>query len=361
MAPVVMELQRRPEEFRVITCVTAQHRQMLDQVLSLFGIVPEFDLNVMQPSQDLFEITARILLGMRDVLHQTQPDICLVHGDTTTTLAASLAAYYQKVPVGHIEAGLRTYDPYAPFPEEINRTVTGHIAKYHLAPTSTNRDNLLREGVSSGKIVVTGNTVIDALLWTEAKIASDPTEAFRLERSIGEKGYHFTDRRILLVTGHRRENFGEGFINICQALLGIAHTRSDIDIVYPVHLNPNVKGPVYSLLSGKSNIYLIDPLDYESFVFMMSRSYVILTDSGGIQEEAPSLGKPVLVMRDATERPDAVTAGTVKIVGTSQTQIQHAVLQLFEDEREYQAMSRVINPYGDGTASRRIANFLANI
>lgn len=361
MAPVVLELSKRPTQFRVTTCVTAQHREMLDQVLELFEIKPDFDLNVMMPGQDLYELTARVLVGMRDVLRSVQPNLCLVHGDTTTTMAASLAAFYQRLPVGHVEAGLRTYQPYAPFPEEINRSLTGRIARFHFAPTAVNRDNLLKEGVAPETVVVTGNTVIDALFWTVDRIRAYPARVNMLAERIRQHGYPLTDRKILLVTGHRRENFGEGFRNICRALLEIAIARPDVDIVYPVHLNPNVKIPVEQLLSSTSNIYLVAPLDYQTFTYLMMRSYVILTDSGGIQEEGPSLGKPVLVMREFTERPDGVDAGTVQLVGTAVERITRTVMTLLENETAYTAMTKIANPYGDGTAAQKIADFLANI
>lgn len=346
MAPVIGALKKL-NAVKVTVCVSAQHRQMLDQVLALFGIVPDIDLNVMQPKQDLSDITSRVMLGMRDVFAKQHYDMVLVHGDTTTTLATALAAYYAKVPIGHIEAGLRTGDKYAPWPEEANRKLTGAIADIHFAPTETARHSLLREGVSDSTIHVTGNTVIDALLNTAAK--SDVAAAqFKLDES----------KKLILVTGHRRENFGEGFENICNALLRLA-TRDDVEIIYPVHLNPNVQEPVNRLLAGHPSIQLIPPQDYLPFVYLMKRAYMILTDSGGIQEEAPSLGKPVLVMRDVTERPEAVAAGTVKLVGTDEDRIVAAATELLDDANVYMAMTQAANPYGDGKAAQRIAKVLA--
>lgn len=344
MAPVVNALKKLGT-VQVSVCVTAQHRQMLDQVLELFNIVPDIDLNVMQPKQDLSDITSRVLLGMRDVFAKQRYDMVLVHGDTTTTMATALAAYYAKVPIGHIEAGLRTGDKYAPWPEEANRKLAGAIADIHFAPTETSRQNLLREGISDEVIHVTGNTVIDALLETAEKANTLP-----LELDAGKK--------LILVTGHRRENFGAGFESICNALLRLA-VRGDVEIVYPVHLNPNVQEPVNRLLAGHPSIKLIAPQDYLPFVALMKRAYIILTDSGGIQEEAPSLGKPVLVMRDVTERPEAVAAGTVKLVGTDEHKIVAAVTELLENANAYAAMSKAANPYGDGRAAERIAKVLA--
>jgi UDP-N-acetylglucosamine 2-epimerase (non-hydrolysing) len=348
MAPVVNAL-KASHQFKVTVCVTAQHRQMLDQVLALFNIAPDIDLNVMQPKQDLSDITSRVLLGMRDVLAIHRPDIVLVHGDTTTTMAASLAAFYAKIPVGHVEAGLRTGDKYAPWPEEMNRKLTGHIADMHFAPTATARENLLREGIAETAIHVTGNTVIDALLTVKDK-ADGEAKRFTLDAA----------KKLILVTGHRRENFGGGFENICNALLRLA-VRGDVQIVYPVHLNPNVQEPVQRLLGNHPSIQLIGPQDYLPFVYLMKQSYLILTDSGGIQEEAPSLGKPVLVMRDVTERPEAVAAGTVKLVGAEEDRIVAAVTELLEDAQSYQAMSKATNPYGDGKAAARIVAALAAV
>jgi len=353
MAPVVKELKRNfGGEVRV--CVTAQHRQMLDQVLNLFCIVPEYDLNLMKPGQDLTDITANVLLAMRQVLDEFMPDVVLVHGDTTTTFAASLAAYYKKIPVAHVEAGLRTGNIYSPWPEEMNRKLAGSIAAFHFAPTETSRDNLLRESIAAESIHVTGNTVIDALLDVVKKIEHDPVLRAELESR-----FEFLDagKRLILITGHRRENFGKGFEGICQALSTLAE-RSDVELVYPVHLNPNVQEPVRRLLGGKSNIHLIEPLDYLPFVYLMNRAYLIVTDSGGIQEEAPSLGKPVLVIRDTTERPEAVAAGTVKLVGTDPACISREAGALLDSSSVYQQMAFAHNPYGDGTAASRIVQIL---
>lgn len=350
MAPVVLALRAQPQNFDARVCVTAQHREMLDQVLRLFNILPEFDLNLMVPNQDLFDITSNALLGLRSVLREWRPDMILVHGDTTTTFATSLAAYYEKVAIGHVEAGLRTGNIYSPWPEEMNRRLTSTIAARHFAPTTTSRDNLLHEGIQEAAIDVTGNTVIDALLQITSRIDSSP----RLSRELAEQ-FPFLDpkRRLVLVTGHRRENFGRGFENICHALKRLSD-RPDVQIVYPVHLNPNVQGPVRQILSDAVNVHLIEPLDYLPFVYLMKMSYFILTDSGGIQEEAPSLGKPVLVMRDTTERPEAVTAGTVKLVGTDSELILAEAVRLLTDTEAYRTMSRAHNPYGDGAASKRI-------
>ena len=316
MAPLVKVLQQDTEHFETKVCVTAQHRQMLDQVLEVFGIVPEYDLNIMAPGQDLYDITSKVLLGLRDVLKDFAPDVVLVHGDTTTSMAAGLAAFYQQIKVGHVEAGLRTYDMLSPWPEEMNRQVTDRLCHYYFAPTRQSEENLLRENINKSRIFVTGNTVIDALLMAVDIIGRSPVKQQELHEILKGKGYAVTDREYILVTGHRRENFGEGFLHICKAIKEIAFQHSEMDIVYPVHLNPNVQRPVYELLSGLSNVYLIDPLDYLPFIYAMQHSKLLLTDSGGVQEEAPSLGKPVLVMRDTTERPEAVTAGTVKLVGT---------------------------------------------
>jgi len=353
MAPVVRALQSS-KTFEVKVCVTAQHRQMLDQVLHLFDIVPDFDLDLMKPGQDLTDITSNVLLGMRRVFKQWHPDWVLVHGDTTTTMATSLAAYYQKVSVGHIEAGLRTGNIYSPWPEEMNRRIAGAVAAMHFAPTDTARANLLREGVEPSSIHVTGNTVIDALQEVTEKLHQDVALQTALRTQ-----FAFLDdsKRLILVTGHRRENFGAGFENICHALARLA-SRPDVELVYPVHLNPNVQEPVHRILSARSNVHLIEPQDYVPFVYLMSRAEIILTDSGGIQEEAPSLGKPVLVMRDTTERPEAVVAGTVKLVGTDQITIVREAERLLNDAGEYQRMSRALNPYGDGQAAKRISNLL---
>jgi len=350
MAPLVKRLKAHPGlDARV--CVTAQHRQMLDQVLDLFEISPDFDLDLMKPGQDLTDITVGVLRGMRDVLSQWRPDAVLVHGDTSTTLAATLAAYYQRIPVGHVEAGLRTGDLYSPWPEEANRKLAGALARWHFAPTVASRDNLRAEGVPDDAIHVTGNTVIDALLQVRDRVSEDVGTRAEFARRFG---FLRPESRVVLVTGHRRENFGGGFERICEALAAIARAFPDVDIVYPVHLNPNVQEPVRRVLSGIANIHLIEPLDYLPFVYLMDRSHVILTDSGGIQEEAPSLGKPVLVMRDTTERPEAVEAGTVRLVGTQVDCITHALSELLTNDAAYQRMSFAHNPYGDGQACRRI-------
>ncbi len=359
MAPLIKAFEAQQEHFKTLVCVTAQHRQMLDQVLHLFEIVPDFDLNVMKPGQDLYEVTANILTGLKPVLEMQRPDLVLVHGDTATTMATAIACYYQKIAVGHVEAGLRTHDIYSPWPEEGNRQVTGRLATYHFAPTQQSRLNLLAENVDSSHIIVTGNTVIDALLSVVAKIESDASLKSTLAEQIAAKGFRLDpERRVILVTGHRRENFGQGFLDICEALKQLAQEHPEVDIVYPVHLNPNVQKPVKEILSDVSNVYLIDPLDYEPFVFLMNSAYFILTDSGGIQEEAPSLGKPVLVMRATTERPEALEAGTVKLVGTDRVKIVQECRKLLSDDRAYQAMSRAHNPYGDGKACERIVDYV---
>ena len=356
MAPLVHALAKDPH-FEAKVCVTAQHREMLDQVLKLFSIVPEYDLNIMQPGQGLTEITCRILEGLKPVLESFKPDVVLVHGDTTTTMAASLAAFYQRIPVGHVEAGLRTGDLSSPWPEEGTRTLTGHLATYHFAPTETSRQNLLRENIADNRITVTGNTVIDALFWVRDRVLSD--EALHNELT---QRYPFlaNGKKMILVTGHRRESFGRGFEQICHALAEIAANNPDVQIVYPVHLNPNVSEPVKRILGHVENVILIEPQDYLPFVWLMNRAWLILTDSGGIQEEAPSLGKPVLVMREMTERPEAVSAGTVCLVGTDSQRIVNEVTRLLQDESAYQAMSRSHNPYGDGHACHRILSALKN-
>lgn len=356
MAPLVHALAKDPH-FEAKVCVTAQHREMLDQVLKLFSIVPDYDLNIMQPGQGLTEITCRILEGLKPVLESFKPDVVLVHGDTTTTMAASLAAFYQRIPVGHVEAGLRTGDLSSPWPEEGNRTLTGHLATYHFAPTETSRQNLLRENIADNRITITGNTVIDALFWVRDRVLND--EALRSELT---QRYPFlaNGKKMILVTGHRRESFGRGFEQICQALAEIAANNPDVQIVYPVHLNPNVSEPVNRILGHVENVILIEPQDYLPFVWLMNRAWLILTDSGGIQEEAPSLGKPVLVMREMTERPEAVSAGTVCLVGTDSQRIVNEVTRLLHDESAYQAMSRAHNPYGDGQACHRILSALKN-
>lgn len=357
MAPLVKHLQAADGiESRV--CVTAQHRQMLDQVLELFEIRPDHDLNVMRPGQDLYSITGEILQSLKPVLEQERPDIVLVHGDTTTTFAATLSSFYQRIPVGHVEAGLRTGNLYSPWPEEANRKLTGALAQLHFAPTAVSRDNLLRENVPASNIVVTGNTVIDALLSVRAKLESSA----ELSGSLGQRfPFLRPGARLLLITGHRRENFGDGFERICRAIATLARRYPDMDLVYPVHLNPNVREPVGRLLSGIANVHLIEPQDYLPFVYLMTRATVILTDSGGIQEEAPALGKPVLVMRDTTERPEAIDAGTARLVGTDEASIADGVALLLDDEGEYRRMSVAHNPYGDGQACERIARSLLSL
>ena len=354
MAPLVKALQKDTEHFETRVCVTAQHRQMLDQVLEVFGITPEYDLNIMAPNQDLYDITAKVLLGLREVLKDFRPDTVLVHGDTTTSMAASLAAFYMQIPVGHVEAGLRTYNMLSPWPEEMNRQVTDRICTYYYAPTEQSRANLLQENIDAKKIFITGNTVIDALLMAVDIISTTAGVKEKMAKELQEKGYTVGDREYILVTGHRRENFGDGFLHICKAIKELAALHPEMDIVYPVHLNPNVQKPVYELLSGLSNVYLISPLDYLPFIYAMQHSTLLLTDSGGVQEEAPSLGKPVLVMRDTTERPEAVEAGTVKLVGTNAEAIVSNVTALLLDKEMYKRMSETHNPYGDGQACERI-------
>ena len=354
MAPLVKALQKDTEHFETRVCVTAQHRQMLDQVLEVFGITPEYDLNIMAPNQDLYDITAKVLLGLREVLKDFRPDTVLVHGDTTTSMAASLAAFYMQIPVGHVEAGLRTYNMLSPWPEEMNRQVTDRICTYYFAPTEQSRANLLQENIDAKKIFITGNTVIDALLMAVDIISTTAGVKEKKAKELQEKGYTVSDREYILVTGHRRENFGDGFLHICKAIKELAALHPEMDIVYPVHLNPNVQKPVYELLSGLSNVYLISPLDYLPFIYAMQHSTLLLTDSGGVQEEAPSLGKPVLVMRDTTERPEAVEAGTVKLVGTDAEAIVSNVTALLQDKEMYKRMSETHNPYGDGQACERI-------
>jgi UDP-N-acetylglucosamine 2-epimerase (non-hydrolysing) len=355
MAPLVKAFQAN-DAFVTKVCVTAQHREMLDQVLDLFEITPDYDLNLMKPGQDLYDITSNVLMGMKDVLSDCKPDVVLVHGDTTTTSATSLAAFYQQISIGHVEAGLRTGDLLSPWPEEANRQITGVLANYHFAPTITSQNNLLKENKDSQNIIVTGNTVIDALFLALDKIKSNK----ELEEDIlNNLEYKIQDdKKIILVTGHRRENHGQGFINICEALKQIALEHPTFDIVYPVHLNPNVQKPVKEILSNIDNIYLIEPLQYEQFIYLMDKSYFIITDSGGVQEEAPSLGKPVLVMRDTTERPEALEAGTVKLVGTNTTKIINEANDLINNPTSYEKMSKAHNPYGDGKACERIVEFL---
>ena len=359
MAPVVRELaQREGIESRV--CVTAQHREMLDQVLDFFQITPDYDLNIMKPDQDLYDVTSSVLMKIKPILKRFKPDVVLVHGDTATTFATSLAAYYQKIKIAHVEAGLRTGDLYSPWPEEGNRRLTGILTDYHFAPTDISRVNLLNEGVDSSSIFVTGNTVIDALQLVVNRIDDNEVLRLEIENTIFESGFKELESKFVLVTGHRRENFGQGFLNICEALKVLAENNLDINFLYPVHLNPNVRRPVNDLLSNISNIKLVDPFQYKEFVYLMSKSYLILTDSGGIQEEAPSLGKPVLVMRDVTERPEAVEAGTVKLVGSNKDNIVKEVQNLLDNVDEYQRMRKAHNPYGDGKASSNIVNILRN-
>lgn len=359
MAPLVKALAA-DDYFEAKVVVTAQHREMLDQVLELFEIKPDYDLNLMKTGQDLYDITAGVLLGLRDVLKDFQPDLVLVHGDTATTLAATLAAFYQQIPVGHVEAGLRTGNMYSPWPEEANRVLTGHISTIHFAPTVRNKNALLHEHIAAEKITITGNTVIDALQWVVNKIENSPALKLSICNVLKQSGLDETvlGKRYVLITGHRRENFGEGFDNICKALSVLAKVNPETHFIYPVHLNPNVQEPVKRLLSGVKNVHLIAPLGYEPFVYLMQHAYLVLTDSGGVQEEAPGLGKPVLVMRDTTERPEAIEAGTVRLVGTHFQTIISAVQQLLDDSEIYQYMSRANNPYGDGLASQRIVEFI---
>ena len=362
MAPLVKEFQKYPEQFQAIVCVTGQHREMLDQVLHIFEIEPDYDLNIMKQGQDLYDVTARVLTGMRDVLKETRPDVVLVHGDTTTSTAAALAAFYQQIPVGHVEAGLRTHNIYSPWPEEMNRQITGRIAAYHFAPTPLSRQNLLAEGIRDEKITITGNTVIDALYMVVERIKNDKTLEFGLNCSLIKAGYDVDrlndGKKLVLITGHRRENFGDGFINMCQAIKTLSEKYPDVDFVYPMHLNPNVRKPIHEVfgedLSNLKNMFFIEPLEYLSFVYLMEKSTIVLTDSGGIQEEAPGLGKPVLVMRNTTERPEALEAGTVKLVGTDFNRIVEEVSRLLEDQSYYGIMSEAVNPYGDGLACRQI-------
>lgn len=366
MAPLVKAFQQRSEEFETVVCVTGQHREMLDQVLELFDIKPDFDLNIMKQGQDLYDITSRVLLGMRDVFKECRPDILFLHGDTTTSTAAALAAFYSQIPVAHVEAGLRTHDIYSPWPEEINRQITGRIATYNFSPTPLSRENLLKENVDASHITVTGNTVIDALHWVTAKIKSDASLDASLAEALKTRGYDVArldaGRRLVLITGHRRENFGDGFHNICNALKTLSQEHPDVDFVYPMHLNPNVRRPIHETfgedLSSLGNMFFIEPLEYLMFIFLMEKSDIVLTDSGGIQEEAPGLGKPVLVMRDTTERPEALEAGTVKLVGTDYDAIVGNVSRLLTDSDAYMAMSHATNPYGDGKACGRIIDFV---
>lgn len=367
MAPLVLEFQKYPKLFKTIVCVTGQHREMLDQVLNLFEIKPEYDLNIMQQSQDLYDITARVLLGMRDILKEVNPDFVLVHGDTTTSTASALAAFYQQIPVGHIEAGLRTHNIYSPWPEEMNRLITSRIATYNFAPTQLSKQNLIDEGIAKNKILVTGNTVIDALYLVISKIKNDVKMGNLLKLSLLKSGYDIdrlnTEKKLVLITGHRRENFGDGFVSMCYAIKSLNQKYPEVDFVYPMHLNPNVRNPIQEVFgkeSSISNMFFIEPLEYLPFVFLMEKSDIVLTDSGGIQEEAPGLGKPVLVMRDTTERPEALKAGTVKLVGTDYNKIVSEVSALLDDPIYYEKMSKAQNPYGDGKASERIVNFKFN-
>ncbi|MGX8689571.1 MAG: non-hydrolyzing UDP-N-acetylglucosamine 2-epimerase [Bacteroidaceae bacterium] len=366
MAPLVREFRKHSDVFETTVCVTGQHREMLDQVLKIFSIVPEYDLNIMQQGQDLYDITSRVLCGMRDILDKAKPDVVLVHGDTTTSTAAALASFYKQIPVGHVEAGLRTRNIYSPWPEEMNRQITGRIASFNFSPTPLSRKNLLDENVSDDKITVTGNTVIDALHIVVDRIRNDKGLADELHSALIKAGYD-TDRikngkRMVLITGHRRENFGDGFINICNAIKDLSAKYGDVDFIYPMHLNPNVRKPIHEVfgqnLDVYDNLFFIEPLEYLSFVYLMEKSSIVLTDSGGIQEEAPGLGKPVLVMRNTTERPEALESGTVRLVGTDYDKIMQEVSLLFDDEDHYKEMSNAVNPYGDGHASERIVSFL---
>ena len=366
MAPLVMELQKQKERIETVVCVTGQHREMLDQVLEIFDIKPDYDLNIMKRGQDLYDVTARVLTGMRDVLKEVKPDVVLVHGDTTTSTAAALAAFYQQIPVGHVEAGLRTHNIYSPWPEEMNRLLTGRLATYHFSPTPLSRNNLIKESINDRNIIVTGNTVIDALYWVVDKIKNNKELDNELESVLSKAGYDVNrldnGKKLVLITGHRRENFGDGFINMCTAIKDLTIKHPNVDFVYPMHLNPNVRKPIHEVfgedLSGLKNMFFIEPLEYLSFVYLMEKSSIVLTDSGGIQEEAPGLGKPVLVMRDTTERPEALNAGTVKLVGTDYNKIVNEVSSLIDDKAAYEKMSKAVNPYGDGLACGRIVNAL---
>ncbi|MBQ3959450.1 MAG: UDP-N-acetylglucosamine 2-epimerase (non-hydrolyzing) [Muribaculaceae bacterium] len=367
MAPLVKELEKHNNQIETIVCVTGQHREMLDQVLEIFEIKPDYDLNIMKAGQNLYDVTTRVLLGMREVLEKERPDVVLVHGDTTTSTAAALATFYQQIPVGHVEAGLRTHNIYSPWPEEMNRQLTGRLTTYHFAPTPLSRQNLLNEGVPDDHITVTGNTVIDALHMVINKIKNNSSLEADLKQRLAAEGYNIDrlsdgKRRMVLITGHRRENFGEGFLNICNAIKTLKEKYQDVDFVYPMHLNPNVRRPIHEIfgddLSDLGNMFFIEPLEYLSFVFLMEKSHIVLTDSGGIQEEAPGIGKPVLVMRDTTERPEALDAGTVVLVGTDYDKIVNNVSLLLDDTAAYERMSRANNPYGDGLASGRIVNEL---
>jgi UDP-N-acetylglucosamine 2-epimerase (non-hydrolysing) len=366
MCPLVKEFQKYPNDFRTIVCVTGQHREMLDQVLQIFDVTPDYDLNIMKQGQDLYDVTSRVLLGMRDVLKQEQPDVVFVHGDTTTSTAAAIAAFYQQIPVAHVEAGLRTHNIYSPWPEEMNRQITSRIAAYNYAPTPLSRQNLLQENVANETITVTGNTVIDALYMVVNKIKQDQQLGEQLAQNILTAGYDVNrlnhNKKMVLITGHRRENFGDGFINMCTAIKDLTQKYPDVDFIYPMHLNPNVRKPIHEVfgedLNDLGNMFFIEPLEYLNFVYLMEKCTIVLTDSGGIQEEAPGLGKPVLVMRDTTERPEAVDAGTVKLVGTDYQKIVDNVSRLLDDAEYYNTMSKAVNPYGDGKACERIVNQL---
>lgn len=366
MAPLIREFQKNKNSFETIVCVTGQHREMLDQVLRIFDIIPDYDLNIMKNGQDLYDVTARVLLGMRDVLEKCHPDLVLVHGDTTTSTAVAIAAFYQQIPVAHVEAGLRTYNIYSPWPEELNRQLTSRIAEYNFAPTQLSCENLLKENVNKDKIFVTGNTVIDALYWVVDKIKNDTSLDNTLKETLLKAGYDVDrltkGKKLVLITGHRRENFGDGFVKMCIAIRDLKNKYSEVDFVYPMHLNPNVRKPIHETfgkdLDNLGNMFFIEPLEYLSFVYLMEKSFIVLTDSGGVQEEAPSLGKPVLVMRDTTERPEALSAGTVKLVGTNYDMIVNEVSALIDDDAVYEQMSKAVNPYGDGWACSRIVKIL---
>ena len=371
MAPLVKEFQKHPDKIDTKVCVTGQHREMLDQVLVIFGIKPDYDLNIMKQGQDLYDVTSRVLLGMRNILNEVKPDMVLVHGDTTTSTATALAAFYQQIPVGHVEAGLRTYNIYSPWPEEMNRQLTGRISTWHFAPTALSRRNLLSENVSDSSIYVTGNTVIDALYMVVDRLKNDKQLAAIQEATLCQTGYDVKRlavrdgnqcRRLVLITGHRRENFGDSFIRMLTAIKDLSVRYPDIDFVYPMHLNPNVRNPIHEVfgenLSNLGNMFFIEPLEYLCFVYLMDKCHIVLTDSGGIQEEAPSLGKPVLVMRDTTERPEALEAGTVKLVGTDYDAIVSCISELLDEPLAYERMSKAVNPYGDGKACERIVNYL---
>ena len=366
MAPLVKEFQKQKERIETVVCVTGQHREMLDQVLEIFDIKPDYDLNIMKQGQDLYDVTARVLTGMREVLKEVKPDVVLVHGDTTTSTAAALATFYQQIPVGHVEAGLRTHNIYSPWPEEMNRLLTGRLATYHFSPTPLSRNNLIKESIDDRNIIVTGNTVIDALYWVVDKIKNNKELNNELENVLSKAGYDVNrlnnGKKLVLITGHRRENFGDGFINMCTAIKDLMVKYPDVDFVYPMHLNPNVRKPIHEVfgenLSGLKNMFFIEPLEYLSVVYLMEKSSIVLPDSGGIQEEAPGLGKPVLVMRNTTERPEALNAGTVKLVGTDYNKIVNEVSSLIDDKAAYEKMSKAVNPYGDGLACGRIVNAL---